>query len=362
MKNNVLKVFGVILLAVVLIIAIYVIGSSITSKDVVEEKTENSLQVNGDEIESLDEENNIENEVDNETNELDISVEEKEKIEEEAKEVLEKYLPLSSYERSNIGAMPYLLAELELEEKSTLDLLCTVDSTSYIQSDVKYEDFKNALLEYVTEEYFETYFIQYKDMNGYVGFQNVAAGLGAAEVESVELVSIEDGNYVFDVIFKDLELYEHYENGEEIEENSWLFYNDVIFKYENDKFVISELYDALILLDGDYGYENSDVGYEFYSDGTVEYSTNMSVDKGTYVTIDKNVIELVFTERISYEEDYENSYVAEEGHEIIPFKENVSEIDRVEKVTVVNADKIIVEGEVDGETYKDELIRFDVEN
>ena len=51
-------------------------------------------------------------------------------------------------------------------------------------------------------------------------------------------------------------------------------------------------------LNGNYAYDASDVGYEFFVDGTVEYSSNMTEEKGTYKKTGSDTFEITFTERI----------------------------------------------------------------
>lgn len=159
-----------------------------------------------------------------------------------AKNILNKYIKLSNYENNNIGPMPYILAELGLETRENLDLLCDKagNTTEYIKSNTEYEDFKNELLKYVTEEYFLENFSQYKNIDGYIGFGNYAAGAILLEVEDVKLVSKNLDEYKFEVVFKDVEMYEHYLDGEEITENDYLVKHTIIFKNTNNKFVISE--------------------------------------------------------------------------------------------------------------------------
>lgn len=270
-----------------------------------------------------------------------------EDIEEKARELIEKYLKLSSYENSNIGPMPYLLAELGLETKDNLDLLCEgIDNSSeYIKSNVNYQEFKSALLEYVTEDYFINHFSQYKNIDGYVGFCNCAAGIILLEVEDIELSSENKNEYIFDVTFKDVELYEHYLNGEEISEDEYLFNEKITLEYINNKLVISDFFNEEIVLEGVYAIEASDVGYEFYSDGTVEFSTNMTLSKGTYTTVGEGELEIVFTERIIWDEELSG-------------KTTTEEINEIEKVKVIDENKLIVESEYNGEVYSNELIKF----
>ncbi len=335
-------------------------------KNEANEKVENNVSKN-EEVEEL--ENVIENEInveDEEMLDIGISKKEKEELEEKAKDILSKYISLSYYEADNLGAMPYILVELELinDEELNEQLIFGEEYVKkHIKTTVKYDDFKNAMLNYITEEYFNKYFCLYKNIDGYVGVNNTAAGLGASEVEEMELVKIDNEKYEFEAKLKDVETYEHFVSGDTyVKEGDWTFYKDVTFTYENGKFVISKYSEYIPYLDGIYAYEASDVGYEFYTDGTVKCFGNMSEDKGTYIAIAPNTFEITFTERTISEEDYENAYIDENGYEVTPFKEVVSEINETQTITIVDEENLIVEYEVDGENYKGELIKFERED
>lgn len=361
----------IILVIIVLLVSISCVclmffKNNENSKNEANGKVENNVSEN-EKVEDL--ENVIENEInveDEEILDIGISKKEKEELEEKAKEIFSGYLPLADYEVDNIGAMPYILVKLELIDDDELDeILNTVDITSkdFAKTTVKYDDFKNAMLEYITEDYFNKYFFQYKNMDGYVGVQRVGVGTSLSEVEDAELVSIENEEYHFKMILKDVQTYELYLSGDTyIKENDWLFYDEVTFKYENDKFVICKYADYIAVLEGIYAYEASDVGYEFHTDGTVECFSNMSEDKGTYMAIAPNTLEITFTERTISEEDYENTYIDEDGYKVIPFKDVTTEINKTQTITIVDETKLIVEYEVDGEIHKGEIVKIENEN
>lgn len=166
-----------------------------------------------------------------------------ENAEKMAKKILNEYTKLSNYENSNIGPMPYILVELGLETEENINLLTLEinDTTKYIKSNTKYEDFKERLLQYVTENYFVENFSQYKNIDGYVGFCNSAGGTIPVEVERITLSSVNGTVYTFNVVFKDMEVYDHYlnpEDGESITEDDYLFNTDICFEYVNNKLVI----------------------------------------------------------------------------------------------------------------------------
>lgn len=168
-----------------------------------------------------------------------------EEAEKMAKKILNEYTKLSDYEDSNVGPMPYILVELGLETEENINLLTSGinDATTYIKSNTKYEDFKEKLLQYVTEKYFLEKFSQYKNIDGFVGFCNSATGRTPIEVEKITLTSVNGTLYKFNVIFKDIEVYEHYlnpEEGENITEDDYLFNIEVCFEYVNNRFVIDQ--------------------------------------------------------------------------------------------------------------------------
>ena len=109
--------------------------------------------------------------------------------EEKALSTLQEYIDnkIYVYENSNIGPMPDLLYVLELDSYGNINKLCTnnYDPSTYIRSNTKYSDFKSALLEYVTEDYFNKNFSQYTNINDNVGFCNCAGGFIPINIEEI---------------------------------------------------------------------------------------------------------------------------------------------------------------------------------
>lgn len=166
-----------------------------------------------------------------------------------ATNTLEKYLSknLTAYENSNIGPMPDILLILDLETNENIEQLCSnnYDSKSYIRSNTKYTDFKNALLEYVSEEYFTENFSQYTNINDNVAFCNCAGGFVPYELYEINFKSRENDIYTFSVILKDIEMYEHAinpEENEDISESDYLIEQEASFKLiNNEKLVIHKM-------------------------------------------------------------------------------------------------------------------------
>lgn len=161
-----------------------------------------------------------------------------------AKKSIEKYEALIPYQESSIGAMPYLLAELDLATKDELDELVngTYDRETYVKTNVSYDDFRTVMLNYMTEELFDEEYSHYKNIDGYVGIQNVGGGFIVTSVQNVELISeaYDKEEYIFRVTIRDDEIYDHYLNGEEFEESEYLFEIPVKCEYNNGAVVVSE--------------------------------------------------------------------------------------------------------------------------
>lgn len=160
-----------------------------------------------------------------------------------AKTVLEKYVKLSDYETPDVGPMPYLLAELGLDTKDNLDAQCLKNpgSDAYIKSNVKYDDFKKAMLNYVSEEYFNNNFSGYINVDGNVGYKYIAMGLIPTSISDVELFGNKDNEYIFNVTFRDDEMYDHYINKiDSTTEEECYYERKVTLVLENDKLVVSD--------------------------------------------------------------------------------------------------------------------------
>ena len=166
-KKKILFAIIVIVLLFAVLGVCYVVSKKGENNEVTtDEKVKNEVS----EKEETDElENVVENEInvdDEEVLEIGVTNKEKTELEENAKKILNSYLPLSYYEADTLGAMPYLLVELELIDSEDLDKFLQnagVTTRDYIKTTIKYNDFKNAMLEYISEEYFNKYFKLYKN-------------------------------------------------------------------------------------------------------------------------------------------------------------------------------------------------------
>ena len=62
------------------------------------------------------------------------------------------------------------------------------------------------MLKYMTEELFNNKFSQYKNVDGYVAFCNVAGGFAPSSIENVKLILRDDPIYQFEITLKDDEV------------------------------------------------------------------------------------------------------------------------------------------------------------
>lgn len=157
-----------------------------------------------------------------------------------------KYLNLEIYQDSDVGPMPYILEVLGLEKSEDIEKLLKEkghDNHTYIKSKTKYQDFKNEMLKFMTEEIFNKKYSNYKNIDGYVAFCDVAIGVPPTSIENIKLISKSDNIYVFKITLKDEELYEHYLNGEEIKEQEYLIEIEEYFEYVNGYMVVSSKVD-----------------------------------------------------------------------------------------------------------------------
>lgn len=344
-----------IVIVVMFVISIMVfIGIAMSQKTESIDETSNNMESINDKIIS-DENNNvvesdtnlIENKIITEVNIVtDINSLTNPKIEDIAKSTFDEYFKrLYAFEKSSIGPMPGIFIELGLATENDIDLWSKNEDkdTDYIKSNVKYETFKNAILQFVNEDYFVKFFSQYKNIEGYVAFGNYGGGSPWYGVEDAELISRVGNTYNFKITIKDLEMYDHYKNGDSsIKEADCYFIDEVAMEYVNDRLVISKLNNGIIL-EGVYSLENTDVAYEFYKDGTVEYLMNMGIYSGTYNTSGEKELKITWEEETIWD--------------VITLEEKKTKMSGTENVTVINDKKIRVESNHDGEVVINEFIK-----
>lgn len=331
----------VILIIIIFIIVIGVFACKVPNDDLKTDNVENEIKV--EESENTAIENINVTEVNIVTN---INTLTNPKIEDIAKNTFDEYTRnILGYEKSSIGAMPYLFIKLKLATSDEVDnwAMRPESEDGYIKSDIKYEVFKNALMQYVNEDYFIKFFSQYKNIDGFVAFENTGGGSPAFGIEKAKLISRVGNTLNFKLTVKDLEMYDHflYED-ENLKEEDCYFEDEVAMEYVNDRLVISKYNDGIIL-EGVYSLENTDVAYEFYKDGTVEYLMNMGTYTGTY--------------DMSGEKELTITWKEETIWDVITLEEKTTDMSGTEKVTVINNTKIRVESEHDGEVVINEFIK-----
>lgn len=169
-----------------------------------------------------------------------------EKIKKEAFDISKKYIEnYYRYENNNVGTFPSILVDLELDTEENISKL--QDNNMYTignyKSNVRYEDFKASMLYMVTESYFNDYYSYYTNEDGYVTVNNGAGSYIPLEVMSLESITYDSifKTYDCEIKIKDVELFEHAENGEQISEDEIYFLAEVSLKYVNGVLVIDSL-------------------------------------------------------------------------------------------------------------------------
>ena len=224
-----LLIIAVLLVGIVLMFRKWNIEKILLQSEIV--MLENQLKEEKREEQKVEVENNLSNE----------------NLEKMAKELLDKYMKLDKYEDYAIGPMANILIDLGFEdEKEFTNWLLDQpfkSLTETIKTNVKYDEFKEALLEYMTDNYFIENFSHYTNMDGYVGVIKGGIGVPLMEVESLKLNRKEENKYTFNVILKDVQLYEHYlnpEEGEKITEEDYLAEHRITFELLNNKLFIDK--------------------------------------------------------------------------------------------------------------------------
>lgn len=212
---------------------------------------------------------------------------------EEVKQVLEKYLNL---EGAFAGSPLELLYELGYKKSSIEDF---PDKNNYIKTNIKYDEFKQKMLEYMSEELFEKFntYIDiencYKNVNGYLYVVDSGSSGHKHKVESIELKSKD--SYVGKAYFV-------YVTGEYSDET--YDFNFTISSH-NGKCIINTIDACNILspkeyqISGTYYQKNAqgdEPSYAFLSNNKVTYGSLWTCS-GTY-TISNSTIKISFTSAV----------------------------------------------------------------
>lgn len=152
------------------------------------------------------------------------------------------------FENSNIGPMPTILVKLNLSTHEEVESIISDsnvnDTTTYIKSNVSYQDFKNALLKYVSEDYFNNNFSDYKNIDGYVAFCNTAAGFPKSEYKSMKLIETIEDKKIYEVTMLDVHEYDVFISNPPVEtakEEDCYFKEKITFLLENNRYVIDDM-------------------------------------------------------------------------------------------------------------------------
>lgn len=172
--------------------------------------------------------------------------------------------------------------------------------------------------------------------------------MDAKEIRKMNLLKVALIVAVIVILCMGLEIYENSKVEKNSTENTIsnnLEDEDVITlakKQIDNKLLISDFLNETIILEGEFTLEEPcDVGYKFYKDGRVEYSGNISVTSGTYTTVGKDEVKIVFNERTIWEDEGEIH----------------NKINEEEVAKVIDENTIIIDIESDGEIYSNKWVK-----
>ena len=236
MKKNLISI-----LLVILIISVMVaIGLLIKINNNIEKNSNINREVILSENETSDKNDKDDKNNKNDADELD---------EDEAKKLagssIKKYCNVAGFEDSDIKGMPVILEKLGFISRDEIsDGIDTSKGTPYgryYKTSVKYEAFKEKMLEMMTEEYFENNFSGYIDIEGYVGVVLEGIGMEPVDFESVESIEyIGNNKYICKAKMKDVALFDYGYTEDELSDEELYFSWSVELEKVNDKLLISD--------------------------------------------------------------------------------------------------------------------------
>lgn len=179
------------------------------------------------------------------------NIEINEEINDSVKQLLEIYIKEYEYfENNNIGTFPDILIKLDLETEDNLKKLLenNFNTNGNFRTNVKYEDFKDKMLQMITEDYFNEKFSNYTNIDGYVSVNNGAGGYIPLELEDIECIFYDNNTntYIYNAKVKDMEMYEHYrtEQSKITLEECYLYYEITLKKVDNNIVIDDMIYKA----------------------------------------------------------------------------------------------------------------------
>ncbi len=230
MRKNLISI-----LLVILIIAVMVaIGLLIKINNNLEKNsiTSSELSLSNNEINSEVEKTDIEH-----TDTLD-----NDEAKRLAGDSIKKYSNICGFEDGDIKGMPVILEKLGFTTRDEIQKI--FDSSEpvndYYKTNVKYDVFKEMMLDMMTEEYFNNHFSGYINMDGYVGVVIYGIGMEPIGFDSIETIEcIENNKYKCKAKMKDIALFDYGYKEEELSDDELYFYWDVELEKVNNKLLIS---------------------------------------------------------------------------------------------------------------------------
>ena len=142
----------------------------------------------------------------NDTNTVTATIEEKKVSDETAKNVIEGYIniEIASYASTDCGilCLKYLRFYNSYMEAYEHSQRVDVAGFSGYKTEIKYDEFKNKMLNYMTEKLFSSNkaFNRFKNINGILHISNGGASGRTYTVESVNLISTENNSFKYEFI------------------------------------------------------------------------------------------------------------------------------------------------------------------
>ena len=155
--------------------------------------------------ESTEEEKKIDNEVENneDKKENNLNVEEEQALSDaEAQKIIQSYLNIKLRENTlpksvlNIEEIGLVNSQEDFDKNST-----NLGDYWHVSNNIKYSDFKDKMLEYMTEEiYPEDFSSSYKEVNGFLAaLESYGKQIDSVKVDKVELLEEDNNKYVYKV-------------------------------------------------------------------------------------------------------------------------------------------------------------------
>lgn len=185
MKKNIKIIIPVIIIAIIAVCVIVILTRD--NNDINENQQENKVS------------NNTSTNSENEVILSNLDIEEKDEI---GKEKIEKFLEI--YKNSSPKGILVTLGLIE--QNKTFNPEDYIDRF-YAKTDISYDEFKNKILEYMTEELFNTYYNNqgFKEVDGYLCFSDIGEEEKEYQVTDLTLIENTDTTMTYQIIFQETE-------------------------------------------------------------------------------------------------------------------------------------------------------------